>query len=163
MLFSGMLRGDYRFDKLRPPLWFSTEYVFDKSPDVKLRWAVMSEGAPKDDEAFLAWTAKMPYGARVETFKAGKRLSEGPFNGSARSAESSAQPDAIAVYGEDEAPLLSFKSIKHPAEAPTQNVFVHGDKLFIAWLDKSSKAVKLGKWYETSMSIAAPAKEEGSR
>ncbi len=160
MLFTSMLRGDYRFDKLNPPVWASIEYVFDKSPGFQTRWSVLCEGQPKEDAAFLSWIASSPLWSRLALFKDGKEIASGAFNTGSRSAETATLPgaplpDAVCVYGKDGEALLSLSKISHPAALPTQNIFAHGQNLFIAWLDKEPKGLQTGKWHETSMTVTA--------
>lgn len=165
MLFSGMLRGADRFEKLSPPVWFSTEYVFDSSPTFNVAWSVCCEGSPTADDAFLSWSASSPLWSKIMLSKNGKEIASGSFGGADRDSEtaklpSKQLPDTAFIYGKDGKELLALKNIKAPLATPIQNVFVKGSSLFFALLDKKASDIQPGKWNETSISVSLGSKAQ---
>lgn len=151
MRFSGMLRGVGRHALLRPPIWFSNDYIFDES-SLKLSWGVMCD-KPQANNVFLAWSAKIPDAAHFEALKNGIRVSTGNFNTALRSGTGPALPDTLKILNEKEKAIVSLSSISYPQEFSGPSVFVQEDKLFIALFSGNTQNIQAGKWYQCSMSI----------
>ncbi|OGV69823.1 MAG: hypothetical protein A3K19_28890 [Lentisphaerae bacterium RIFOXYB12_FULL_65_16] len=158
--FAGMLRDEYRFGILRPPVWIVTDYAFDGSPSFRVRWSVMCEGNVKGDTAFLAWCASSPDWKTARFLRSGTEIAQGLFDRKNRTGETAKLegrpvPDTLVMAGADGTGLLTLGDLQMDAPEPLHNVFTHGDRLYLAWLDESDRNVRTGQWYQASMSITA--------
>ncbi|MCS7254796.1 MAG: alpha-amylase family glycosyl hydrolase [Armatimonadetes bacterium] len=153
--FFGLLRaGNERFRMLQPPIWFVQEYAFNASPTFSLRVAFKSDGDVQVPPAFLAWTVVVPEGLRFVYMHAGKKLGEWLFNERQRTGETGKlriSPDAVAFIDEVGQVFAHLKDLQFAPSLP-QNLFAHGKRFFIAWLDGDEK-VAVGKWHECAMQI----------
>jgi glycosidase len=165
MRFHGELRNRERFGLLRPPIRFAVEYAFDGSPAFRVRWSVLSEGPVRENAAFMAWYAGVP-DAKEFVFRRGQEeLARGALNPKSRAGETARLAGApvpdTTILSADGKPLLTLSDLALHAPQPLQNVFVHGGRIYLAWLDAAGAKITPGTWYEASAAITPGAKEPG--
>ena len=113
----------------------------------------------------MAWIARLPDLRRFAWSRVGKELAAGTAEVSARAGQTSQLPDRpvpdAAVLSDERGPLLRVTELATHGPAPLQNVFVHGQNFFLAWLDGAGAAWAPGPWHECRMALtvggAAPA------
>jgi hypothetical protein len=159
LAFEGQLRGFGRFELMRPPLWYRTEYVFTDKPAFKQKWAFRTEKAFKDKNAFLAAIVQLPEAdrfrflgsnlPRVANPREVKVLADDVVGeGGARRGQTSGGPAPERIeFLKDGKPLFSLSGLKTP-EGMTCNTFVHGRQFFITLLDGKGSGMDEGRWYE---------------
>jgi len=159
--FQGLLRNQDRFGIVRPPIWFLTEYVFDDSPTFRLRWGLSSEGPVREATAFVAWMARLPDLRRFAWSRGGKELVSGAADASARAGQTSQLPGRpvpdAADLSDERGPLLRVRDLAVHGPAPLQNVFVHGQNFFLAWLDGPASSWAPGPWHECRLALTVGA------
>lgn len=159
--FHGLLRHEDRFGIVRPPIWFSTEYAFDDSPTFRLRWGLSSEGPVREETAFVAWMARLPDLRRFSFARAGQELASGRADVAARTGQTSQLPGQplpeAADLSDARGPLLRVRDLAVRGPAPLQNVFVHGQNFFLAWLDGPAAAWAPGQWHECRLALTVGA------
>lgn len=158
MRFQGLLRGEDRFGILNPPIRFSLEYGFDDSPTVAVHWSVLSEASVREPSAFLAWVVNVPDAQQFILQRSGKDLVCGRLDPSRRVGETAKlpggpTPDGAVLMGGDGRPLLQLTDLRLRAPAPLSNAFVHGSRVYLAWLDGPGQKITPGRWYDAGMSI----------
>jgi hypothetical protein len=155
--FQGLLRNQDRFGILRPPIRFLAEYVFDGSPTFRLRWGLSSEGPVREPTAFVAWMARLPDFEQFVFSRAGRELARGKADPSSRSAETSRLPgrpipDTIDL-SDSQGPVLRVTDLAVRGPAPLENVFVHGQNFFLAWLDGPARSWAPGAWHQCRLAL----------
>lgn len=150
MRFSYSMRGPNRRWLLDPMVWAETEYVFDGSPSIKIRWSITSIGKPHDSPAFLAWEIASENWMSSVFQKGGKQIAAG-FSVKTAELGDAVRPDAVRFFGRDRKTMLRLSDIRYPADAPAQNVALQDSVFFIASLDGAAEKIEPGKTYETSL------------
>ena len=157
MRFFGTLRaGNERFRMLRPPVWFVQDYAFDSSPVFTYRFAVMSEGNVQVPPAFLAWVVVVPQAQKFAYIRQGEKLGEWICDEKQRAGETAkigVLPEAIFMSDDSGNILASFLELRFNSPSLPRNIFMHGKRFFIAWLD-GDKEIAPRKWHEATMSVA---------
>jgi hypothetical protein len=153
--FFGLLRkGNERFKMLQPPVWFWQEYAFDTSPTFAFRFAVMSEGNVQDPPAFLAWTVNLPEAEKFRYKRGGKLIGEWIGNEGQRTGETKklgVLPDEVEFVDGRGQTLARLTDLQFAPSSPS-NLFGHGKRFFIAWLDGDENIVPR-QWHEGAMLI----------
>ncbi len=153
--FFGVLRaGNERFRMLQPPIWFMQDYAFDASPTFTFRFAVLSEGNVQVPPAFLAWTVVIPEGKRFSYFRAGSRLGEWAFDEKQRTGETGrlgTLPEAVAFMDGSGRILARLTNLQFTPSLP-RNLFAHGKRFFVAWLDGDER-IDTDRWHESTLQI----------
>ncbi|MCS7264542.1 MAG: alpha-amylase family glycosyl hydrolase [Armatimonadetes bacterium] len=153
--FFGVLRaGNERFRMLNPNVWFVQDYAFDLSPTFSLRVAFKSEGNVQVSPAFLAWTVFIPESLQFVYFREGKKLGDWLFNEKQRTGETNKlgiPPDSVAFVDESGQVFAQLTDLQFAPSLP-RNLFAHGKRFFIAWLDGDEK-VAVKRWHECILKI----------
>lgn len=152
MRFDSAIRGPGRITIVVPALWGAMEYIFDDSPDIKMNWSVISDGAPKDNPAFLGLELTGSNWNIGRLYKDGKELIRHTWLDN-RKLPGKVLPDKIDICGTDGRVLFELNNIRYPENAPHPSVEKLKDKLRIAPINGDSGKVQPGHRYESSMTL----------
>jgi glycosidase len=165
--FTGSMRDDDRFGIVRPALQFFTEYVFDNSPSFQVHHGFLSQGKPRETNAFLAWMLRLPEVQNVQFLRTGTVWGRGIVDRKQRILESAKAagkplPDSM-VFGDGAAEtMLQLSDLQFRGPAVPRNVFQQNENFFIAWLDGTNPKLEPNHWYESQFTLtpgkAVPAK-----
>lgn len=155
--FFGLLRaGNERFRMLQPPIWFVQDYAFNSSPNFALRFAIMSEGNVQVPPAFLAWAVLVPDAQRFAYLRTGMKIGEWFCDEKQRTGEVSKvghtfSPEEVIFSDAKGQTLAKFENFQFEPYFP-RNMFMHGKRFFIAWLD-GDESIAVRRWHECKMQV----------
>ena len=138
--FSGQLRGMGRFEKLNPPITYTTEYSFDAGPTFRMTSSVTLAGAPRDGSGFLALYLPTVGTDQFAFYRDKKKLIDRKIgNESGRLWQSRAQnpavlPDRIELGGSDGG-VLTLTELASGGATASPNIFMLRNTLFLAYDD----------------------------
>lgn len=147
--FEGQLRGEARFDLMRPPLWYRNDYVFSEGPRFAQDWAFRTDKSFHDQKAFLTYFVGRVAADRFRFTHGGQVVAEDAIaeGESTRRGEARTKPipDTLTFFQHGQ-PQLSLTNIQTPTGLPI-NIFMQGSKLFIPLLEGSGSSMDETRWY----------------
>ena len=152
MRFDFAMRGDGRIAIIVPNIWGSMEYTFDETADIGIKWSVVSDGAPKDDPAFLGLEFSNDNWYNGRFWKGGKEYGRHTWQDN-RKLAGKALPDRVDFCGTDGRVLFELNRITYPADAPHPSVVKMDKKFRMAPIDGDSAKLRPGQRYEYSMTL----------
>ena len=152
MRFDFAMRGDGRIAIIVPNIWGSMEYTFDETADIGIKWSVVSDGAPKDDPAFLGLEFSNDNWYNGRFWKGGKEYGRHTWLDN-RKLAGKALPDRVDFCGTDGRVLFELNRITYPADAPHPSVVKMDKKFRMAPIDGDSAKLRPGQRYEYSMTL----------
>lgn len=148
--FQGCLRGFHRFDKRGTAVEYQICYRVGETGSFGMFWAVKPHGAPQGERAFLSLFLPVP-GMHAFLFSGGgsKDIRGDIGDGSVRVGETAKLaepfiPDTIVVSGSSG--VLYRLTALTCCEGVIENIFAHGEKLFLAFRDGSCLRGYPGTW-----------------
>lgn len=153
--FFGQVRGGGRFSLSRPPVWFYTDYTFTDAPTFRMSYGVRSDGGLKNSDAFLAFAANAPEVPAFALARGDATLARGdmPTRDRVGETKGKTQPDAVTLLNKDGGVLLRLSEVM--TTTTLCNVFVHGWRLYLAWLDFGEETMPPRRWFEATMLVTA--------
>lgn len=157
LAFSGTMRGRGRFDLMRLPIDYVTEYTLGAGAGFGFAWAARPRNASQGKRVFVAMQQQLNNCASVEFLRDGQRVAIGNASKN-REAETklianAPLPDTIVLRDNSGAARLRYTQMRWDGPQP-ENLFIHGQALYLAWHDGDAAHDHIGQWRRASAWIA---------
>jgi hypothetical protein len=149
--FEGQLRGNGRFELMRPPVEYFTEYALNDSPTFAMSCGVKTSRAAKDSKAFLSLFLPMPNVQKFEYYdKDGKTIAEGSnIEATGRCFQTKNVLPERVVLKDAEKTLMELKGLR----GETSNLFLDRKNFFVAFDDGETSATP-DRWRTFAVTVA---------